>query len=58
MDECKVVIQADKRPAGEHECLYTALTVNEVAVVMVGEEFNKRDIILRSENLQCIFDFN
>jgi hypothetical protein len=38
---------------GEHERRYNAPTVDEVAVVMVAEELNKRDIIIqrRSENL-------
>ncbi|KIH55919.1 hypothetical protein ANCDUO_13913 [Ancylostoma duodenale] len=33
-DEYKIVIRADKRPAGEHERRFNAPTVNEVAVVM------------------------
>jgi hypothetical protein len=55
-DEYKVVIRAPWRPVGEHERRYNAPTVDEVAVVMVAEEFNKRDIIIqrRSENLQRI----
>ncbi|EYC32590.1 hypothetical protein Y032_0003g1676 [Ancylostoma ceylanicum] len=53
-DEYKVVIRADKRPRGEHERRFNAPTVNEVAVVMVGEECERRDIVIqkRSEVLQ------
>ncbi|EYB87952.1 hypothetical protein Y032_0254g286 [Ancylostoma ceylanicum] len=55
-DEYKVVIRADKRPQGEHERRFNAPTVNEVAVIMVGDEFERRDIVIqrRSEALQRI----
>jgi hypothetical protein len=54
-DEYRIVIQADKRPAGEHERRYNAPTVDEVAVVMVGQEFDRHGVvILRSEILHCI----
>ncbi|KIH53763.1 hypothetical protein ANCDUO_16097, partial [Ancylostoma duodenale] len=49
-DEYKVVIRADKRPMGEHERRFNAPTVNEVAVVMVGEDFDRRDIIIQKRN--------
>ncbi|KIH47497.1 hypothetical protein ANCDUO_22443 [Ancylostoma duodenale] len=54
-DKYKVVIRADKRPRGEHERRFNAPTVNEVAVVMVGEH-ERRDIVIqrRSEVLQRI----
>jgi hypothetical protein len=57
-DEYKVVIRADRRAVGEHERRYNAPTLDEVAVVMVAEDFNKRDIIIQrmSENLQSISD--
>jgi hypothetical protein len=51
----KLLYEQIKRPVGEHERRYNAPTVHEVAVVMVAEECNKRDIIQRrSENLQRI----
>ncbi|EYC03673.1 hypothetical protein Y032_0092g2555 [Ancylostoma ceylanicum] len=55
-DDYKVVIRADKRPRGEHERRFNAPTVSEVAVVMVGEEFKRRDIVIqkRSKVLQRI----
>ncbi|KIH67100.1 hypothetical protein ANCDUO_02572, partial [Ancylostoma duodenale] len=57
-DEYKIVIRADKRPVGEHERRFNAPTVNEVAVVIVGEDddVDRRDIIIqkRNDSLQCI----
>ncbi|KIH47189.1 hypothetical protein ANCDUO_22754 [Ancylostoma duodenale] len=49
-DEYRVVIRADKTPVGEHERRFNAPTVNEVAVVMVGDEFDRRDIIIQKRN--------
>ncbi|XP_071577140.1 uncharacterized protein [Temnothorax nylanderi] len=55
-DEYKVIIRADKRPVGEHERRFNAPTINEVAVVIVGNKYDRRDIIIhrRSEILQRI----
>ena len=54
-DEYKIVISADRTPAGEHAGRYNAPTANEVAVILTGE-FEKRDIVLhrRNEGLQRI----
>ncbi|XP_028967044.1 uncharacterized protein LOC114828182 [Galendromus occidentalis] len=49
-DDYVVVIRADKTPAGEHEKRYNAPTINEVAIVIAGEEFKSRDIILHRRN--------
>ncbi|GFT70107.1 ATP-dependent DNA helicase [Trichonephila clavipes] len=46
-DDYAVVIRADKRPVGQHERQFNAQTIDEVAIVIVGEEFEPRDIILR-----------
>ena len=43
----KVVINADKRPAGEHIRRFNAPSASEVAIVMVGQQHGKRDIILK-----------
>ena len=43
----KVVINADKRPAGEHIRRCNAPSASEVAIVMVGQQHGKRDIILK-----------
>lgn len=55
-DNYKVVIRADKRPAGEHERRFNAPQINEVAVVIVDNEYNQRDIVVqrRAEGLQRI----
>ena len=49
-DEYKVIIKADKTPVGEHARRFNEPLVNEVAVVIVGNEFNKRDIVLEKKN--------
>lgn len=55
-DDYRVVIRADKTPLGQHERQYNAPTIDEVAIIMVGEEFNSRDIILhrRDGNVQRV----
>ncbi|XP_050321330.1 uncharacterized protein LOC126753698 [Bactrocera neohumeralis] len=45
-DDYKVVVRADKRPAGTHERQFNAPTIDEVAVVIVGESRESRDIVL------------
>ena len=45
-DDYKVVIKADKRPSKTHERTFNALTVDEVAMLIVGEQLKKRDIVL------------
>jgi len=51
-DDLQVVIHADKTPAGEHERRYNAPQTNEVAIVIVGQEFHWRDIVLKLRNDQ------
>lgn len=47
----KIVIQANKKPAGEHPGRYNAPTTNEVAVVLVDQQIGeKRDIILTTKS--------
>lgn len=45
-DDYKVVIKADKRPSGTHEGTFNAPTVDELAILIVGEQLEKRDIVL------------
>ncbi|XP_041673788.1 uncharacterized protein LOC121529855 [Drosophila eugracilis] len=45
-DDYKVVIKADKRPSGTHERTFNAPTVDELAILIVGEQLEKRDIVL------------
>ncbi|KAF2891527.1 hypothetical protein ILUMI_14646, partial [Ignelater luminosus] len=56
-DDHKIVIRADKRPAGEHERRFNAPMLNEVAIVVVGEHMDSRDIVIQRRdggNLQRI----
>lgn len=55
-----VVIHADKVPVGEHRGRYNAPSTSEVAVVIAGQQFDKRDIVLRSrdDNLQKISELH
>ena len=45
-DTHKIVISADKTPPGQHVRRYNAPTIDEVAIVTVGDQFLPRDIIL------------
>ncbi|GIY62261.1 helitron_like_N domain-containing protein [Caerostris darwini] len=49
-DNYKVVIRADKTPVRQHERQYNTPTIDEVAIVIVSEEFNSRDKILYRRN--------
>ncbi|XP_028968047.1 uncharacterized protein LOC114828365 [Galendromus occidentalis] len=55
-DDYAVIIRADRTPAGEHERRYNAPIIDEVAIVVVGEQVGSRDIVLhrRGGNLQRI----
>lgn len=46
-DDYCILIKADKRPAGTHERLYNAPTVSEIAIVIVGENLESRDIVIK-----------
>ena len=46
----KVVIKADRRPAGEHARRFSVPVANEVAILMLGEEHGKRDNVLKQRN--------
>lgn len=55
-DEYKIVIRANRTPHGEHERRFNAITINEVAIVMVGDEFERHIIVIqrRGAELRCI----
>jgi PIF1-like helicase/Helitron helicase-like domain at N-terminus len=55
-DDYRIVIKADKTPVGQHERKFNAPTIEEVAIVIVGEEFHSRDVILyrRNGNLERV----
>ncbi|CAG9769704.1 unnamed protein product [Ceutorhynchus assimilis] len=44
----QVVIHADRMPADGHRGRYNAPTASEVGLVIVGQQFEKRDIIIHS----------
>ena len=46
----EVVIHADRKPAGAHGGRFNAPTENEVALVLVGQQFEQRDIVLQSHD--------
>ncbi|XP_060858512.1 uncharacterized protein LOC132935889 [Metopolophium dirhodum] len=46
----QVVIHADRKSANGHKGCYNAATCNEVALVIVGQQFEKRDIIIQSHD--------
>ncbi|GBP95661.1 hypothetical protein EVAR_67867_1 [Eumeta japonica] len=45
-NDYKVVIKADKRPSRTHERTFNAPTIDEVAILIVGEQLGTRDIVL------------
>lgn len=49
-DDYTVVIRAGKTPPGEHERRFNAPVIGDIAVVMVGTEFERRDIIIHCRN--------
>ena len=49
-EDYKVIIKADKTPVGEHERRFNAAVMSEVAILIVGQEFEKRDIIMEKRN--------
>ncbi|XP_071576446.1 uncharacterized protein [Temnothorax nylanderi] len=49
-DNYQIVIKADKTPGGEHQRRFNAPTIDEVAIVIVGNEFDRRDIVLQKRN--------
>lgn len=50
----KLVIHADKKPSGEHERRFNTPVANEVAVVMIGEHYGNRDIVLKQRDQQLM----
>ncbi|XP_076272198.1 uncharacterized protein LOC143203777 [Rhynchophorus ferrugineus] len=51
-DNHKIAIRADKTPAGQHTRRFNAPTIDEVAIVVVGENLESRDIVLHRRNDQ------
>ena len=53
-DTHKTVISTDKTLPGQHVRRYNAPTINEVAIVMVGDQVLPRDIIFHKRNAQLV----
>ncbi|XP_046868525.1 uncharacterized protein LOC124460977 [Drosophila willistoni] len=51
-DDHKIIIRADRTPLGQHARRFNAPTIVEVAIVIVGEQFHQRDIVLHRRNEQ------
>ena len=49
-DDHKIVIRPGKQPAGGHARQFNAPTLNKVAVVIVRENVESHDIILKRRN--------
>lgn len=49
-DSHNIIIRADKTPTGEHTRRFNSPTIDEVAVVIVGENLQSRDIVLHRWN--------
>lgn len=49
-DEYQVVVRADKAPSNEHAGRFNAPTINEVAIVVVGDPTQPRDIVIQRRN--------
>lgn len=50
MLELTLIIRADRWPAGEHPRCFNAPTTNEVAAIVVREEYSKQDIALQHQD--------
>lgn len=57
-DNYQIVIKADKVPVGQHAGRFNAPTVDEIAVIMIGDPTQNRDIKItrRNNTLQTISD--
>lgn len=49
-NDYQIVIRADKVPSGEHERRFNSPSIDEIAIVTVGTEFERRDIVLRQRD--------
>lgn len=53
-DNHQIIIRPDKAPPTEHSRRYNAPTIDDVAIVIVGEQFQRRDIVLQRRNDQLM----
>lgn len=50
MPDLKVIIKADRGPAGEHDRWFNTPAINEIAIILVGEKHGKYEIVLKNHN--------
>lgn len=57
-DEYKIIIKADKIQNNIHKGRLNIPTMNETAILLCGNEFEKRDIVIQKENnvLQRVYE--
>lgn len=53
-DNHQIVIRPDKAPPTEHARRFNAPTIDDVAIVIVGDQFRQRDIVLQRRNDQLL----
>lgn len=53
-DNHVIIIRPDKVPAGQHERRFNAPTIDDVAVIMVGDQFERRDIRIQRRDDQIL----
>lgn len=58
LDDHKIVIKAVKSQAGEHERRFNPLKLNEVDFVVVSENLNSRDIVVRHTITPMVITFS
>ncbi|XP_044597579.1 uncharacterized protein LOC123274154 [Cotesia glomerata] len=49
-NNCNLIINADRKPASAHSGCYNKPSTNEVAVLLVDQHYERRDIILSTRN--------
>ena len=49
-EDCEVVIRPDKKPSGEHTRRYNTPSTDEVAIIITGEQYGSRDIVLQKRS--------
>lgn len=53
-DDHKIIIRSDKTPTNEHSGRFNAPASDEVAIIIVDSEYNRRDIVIHKRNNQLL----
>lgn len=53
-EDFHLIINADKKPNGKHQGRFNVPTAREVAILIVSQDFEKRDIVLHSRNNRLV----